>query len=54
MTKPLSKDAPSDPLDVVRDALDGLKYGEIVLVVHEGEIVQIARTEKLRTARPHR
>jgi len=46
MTKP----SPGpDPLALVRTALAGLRYGEVVIAVHDGEIVQIARTEKIRT-----
>jgi hypothetical protein len=41
-----------DTLDLVRKALAGLRYGEVVIAVHDGEIVQIARTEKLRPPRP--
>jgi hypothetical protein len=40
-------------VDLIRRALAGLRYGEIVIAVHDGEVVQIARTEKLRPARPH-
>lgn len=40
-----------DPLELVRTALTGLRYGEVVIAVHDGEIVQIARTEKIRTAK---
>jgi|RhiMethySRZTD1v2_1073278.scaffolds.fasta_scaffold4806568_1 hypothetical protein len=42
----------TDQLDLVRRALAGLRFGEIVIAVHEGEIVQVARTEKLRPSRP--
>jgi hypothetical protein len=42
----------ADPLDLVRRAIAGLRFGEIVIAIHDGEIVQIARTEKLRPARP--
>ena len=41
-----------DSLELVRKALAGLRFGEIVIAVHDGEIVQIARTEKLRPSRP--
>jgi hypothetical protein len=41
----------SDALELVRRALTGLRFGEIVIAVHDGEIVQIARTEKLRPSR---
>jgi hypothetical protein len=37
-----------DPLELVRNALSGLKFGEIVVAIHDGEIVQISRTEKIR------
>lgn len=38
-------------LDLIRTALAGLKFGELVISVHEGEVVQISRTEKLRPPR---
>lgn len=38
-------------LELIRNALTGLKFGELVIAVHEGEIVQISRTEKVRPAR---
>jgi hypothetical protein len=41
-------------LELVRRALHGLRYGEIKIAVHEGEIVQVLRTEKLRPERPGR
>lgn len=41
--------ADEDPLELVRQALAGLRFGEVVIAIHDGEIVQIARTEKLRT-----
>jgi hypothetical protein len=40
-----------DPLVLVRRALAGLKFGEIVIAVHDGEIVQVSRTEKYRLAK---
>ena len=36
----------------VREALRELKYGTVTVVVHDGAIVQIDRTEKLRVPRP--
>jgi hypothetical protein len=44
-------DPRGDSLELVRSALAGLRFGEIVIAVHDGEIVQIARTEKIRTPR---
>jgi hypothetical protein len=43
-----------DVLEQVRAALAGLRFGEIVIAVHDGEIVQIARTEKFRPTRSPR
>jgi len=42
-------DRTADPLELVRQALHGLRYGEVTIAVHDGEIVQINRTEKIRT-----
>ena len=36
----------------VRDALDGLRYGTVTVVVQDGVVVQVERTEKIRLARP--
>jgi hypothetical protein len=41
----------ADPVELIRNALSGLRFGEVVIAVHDGEIVQIARTEKIRTPR---
>lgn len=38
-------------LELIRSALAGLKFGELVIAVHEGEVVQISRTEKFRPPR---
>ena len=35
----------------VRDALSGLRYGEVTVVVQDGVVVQVERTEKVRIAR---
>ena len=35
-------------LDLIRTALANLRFGEITIAVHDGEIVQISRTEKTR------
>jgi hypothetical protein len=35
----------------VRDALDGLRYGEVTVIVQDGVVVQVERTEKTRIAR---
>ena len=38
-------------LSKVRDALNGLRYGEVTVVVQDGVVVQVERTEKVRIAR---
>jgi hypothetical protein len=40
-----------DQLELVKHALSGLRFGEVTIAVHDGEIVQIARTEKIRPQR---
>lgn len=45
------RDALSDDLDRVRDALKDLKYGAVTLVVQDGVLVQIDRIEKIRFRR---
>ena len=37
-----------ESLASVREALNGLKYGNVLLTVHEGRVVQIDVTEKKR------
>lgn len=39
-------------LDKVSAALAGLQFGEVRLVVHEGAVVQVERTEKVRIHTP--
>ena len=45
----MSKSARDEYLEPIREALEGLQFGEVVIAVHDGEIVQINRTEKMRT-----
>lgn len=35
-------------LQQIRQALQGLKFGQVTIVMHDGAIVQIERTEKRR------
>ena len=35
-------------LNRIRDALDGLRYGEVVVKVQDGIVVQVDRTERIR------
>ena len=38
-------------LDRIQDALRGLRFGEVTVIVQDGVVVQVERTEKLRLAR---
>lgn len=50
--------APQDPtgspawLALVREKVEGLRYGIVQLVVHDGRVTQIERTEKTRLSPP--
>lgn len=37
-----------ESLELVKQALSNLEFGQVTIAVHEGEIVQIERTEKVR------
>lgn len=37
-----------DWLAIVREKVDGLRYGVVQVVVHDGKVTQIERTEKTR------
>lgn len=44
---PASSNA-ADWLAIVREKVEGLRYGVVQLVVHDGRVTQIERTEKTR------
>jgi hypothetical protein len=39
---------PPEALKAVTDAIGSLRYGSVEIVIHDGKIVQIVRTERLR------
>jgi hypothetical protein len=39
---------PPDWLAIVREKVESLRYGVVQLVVHDGRVTQIERTEKTR------
>jgi hypothetical protein len=51
MTEPASESSPDGALKRVADALRGLRFGEVTLIVQDGVVVQIERTERLRIKR---
>ncbi len=47
-TNPGSADALPEWIALVREKVEGLRYGVVQLVVHDGRVTQIERTEKTR------
>lgn len=41
-------------LERIQDALRGLRFGEVTVIVQDGLVVQVERTEKLRLLRRDR
>lgn len=44
-------DAGSGTLERVREALRGLQHGEVTVVVQDGVVVQLRRTDRIRLPR---
>jgi hypothetical protein len=42
---------PVDDVERILGALSGLRYGAVTVIVQDGVIVQVERTEKLRVTR---
>jgi hypothetical protein len=42
------RDERSEPLDFIAEALKGLQYGQLTVLVQDGVVIQIERTEKRR------
>jgi hypothetical protein len=42
----------TEAVDRIREALRGLRYGAVTAIVHDGVVVQVERTEKLRLPKP--
>lgn len=53
--EPDSTDAPErlerQALDCIRNALRGLRFGQVTVVVQDGIVVQVERTERIRPPR---
>jgi len=41
----------SEALESIREALRGLRFGTVTAIVHDGAVVQVERTEKLRLSK---
>lgn len=50
-TESLTEPLTSAAWEVIQGALRGLRFGQVLLVVHEGAIVQVERTERKRLSR---
>lgn len=44
-------DIPPHVVDCIRQSLQGLKFGQITINIHEGHVVQIDRVARLRQFR---
>lgn len=58
MSQPLPQDDGRDPntrggsLQVIAEALRGLEFGSVTVIVQDGRIIQVERTERKRLVRP--
>ncbi len=44
----LPKTPPSLPLEAIREAVESIRFGVVQLIIQDGRIVQIDKTEKIR------
>lgn len=51
-SEPVGEDSREREIAQIRDALRGLKFGAVNIVVQDGVVVQIDRTEKRRLRKP--
>ena len=51
-SEPVAEDSREREIAQIRDALRGLKFGAVNIVVQDGVVVQIDRTEKRRLRKP--
>jgi len=52
LPEPTADDSREREIAQIRDALRGLKFGAVNIVVQDGVVVQIDRTEKRRLRKP--
>ena len=46
----LSRGAQSFPAEAIREAVESIRYGVVQLVIQDGRVIQIDKTEKIRLA----
>jgi len=54
LTEPAEDDHATRAIERIRDALRGLRFGTVSVIVQDGVVVQVERTEKLRLLRRER
>jgi hypothetical protein len=42
------KDPPPLPIEEIREAVESIRYGVVQLIIQDGHVVQIDKTEKIR------
>jgi hypothetical protein len=47
-TPRLPQPLPAMPLEAIREAVESIRYGVVQLIIQDGRIVQIDKTEKIR------
>lgn len=52
MSKPVERNANANWVKRIAEQIQGLAYGSVQITVHEGQIVQIERTERHRQDTP--
>lgn len=48
MEKATSKDNESDHLEIIKKLIQSMRFGSISIIIQDGKIVQIEKTEKYR------
>jgi hypothetical protein len=53
-SQPTGPSRPAAALDRIGEALEGLRYGSVLVIVQDGVVIQIERTEKTRIGKNER
>jgi hypothetical protein len=47
---PAAPDAPALPIEAIQKAVESVRFGVVQLIIQDGRVVQIDKTEKIRLA----
>jgi hypothetical protein len=47
-----SEEAPRWPIEQIEEALRGIRFGEVTIIVQDGVVIQVNRTERRRLKPP--